>query len=248
MSQEEKTSTVSTNQEPWSAQQPYLKTGFEKAQGLLDQGPQQYYPGQTVADTNATTTQGQDAALAQAGANSSLLSRTVGGEFLDAGNPHFQGMVNQIGQAIRPGIDSAFASSGRLGSGAHANAFASALADKAGNLAFQNYGVERQNQIAAGQDYSPFNAMMGVGQQREAKDAQYIQDAMNRWNFDQNAEQNALNNFMTTVGGRSFGGSSTSQQPYTTNPTLQYLGAGAAGLGALGQFGQALPGLLSLFK
>lgn len=248
MSQEERTSTVSTASEPWSVQRPYLERGFQQAQGLLDQGPQTYYPGQTVVDQSAATTQGQGAAMDSANNSNFLRNYTVGGGFLSSGNPYFQGMVNQMGQAIRPGIDSAFAASGRLGSGAHANAFASALADKAGSLAFQNYGAERANQMAAGQDYTASQAMMGVGQQQENRGREFIQDALNRYNFAQQAPQQSLNNFMNIVGNRSYGGTQTSQQPYTSNPTMQAFGTGIAGLGALGSLGQGMPGLLSLFR
>ncbi len=248
MPQEESNKTVSTTQDPWGPQQPYLKQGFEQAQGLLNQGPQEYYPGQTVSDTSAATTAGQNAMMGGAAASDTLRNAQVSGSFLDAGNPYFQGMVGQIGQAIRPGIDSAFASSGRLGSGAHANAYASSLADQAGKLAFQNYGMERGMQNAAAQDYSPYQAFMQVGQQQEAKDGQYIQDAMNRWGFAQNAPQQALNNYMNVVGNRSYGQTGTSTQPYTSNPTLQALGTGASALGAIGSLGQGLPGLLSLFR
>lgn len=248
MPNEESSKTVSTTQDPWGPQQDYLKEGFEQAKGLLNQGPQEFYPGQTVADTSAATTAGQNAMMDGAAASNGLRNSMVDGDFLSAGNPYFQGMVGQIGQAIRPGIDSAFASSGRLGSGAHANAFASTLGDQAGKLAYQNFGMERQNQNAAGQDYSPYQAVMNVGQQQEAKSGQYIQDAMNRWGFDQNAPQQALNNYMNVVGNRSYGGSGTSTQPYTSNPTMSALGTGASALGALGSLGQGMPGLLSLFK
>lgn len=248
MPQEESNKTVSTTQDPWAPQQPYLTAGFEQAKGLLDQGPKEYYPGQSVTDTTGQTAQGQFNAFDQATRAQDLNKYTMGGGFLSAGNPYFQGMVGQIGQAIRPSIDSAFASSGRLGSGAHANAYASSLADQAGKLAFQNYGMERQNQIGASQDYSASDAMMGVGQQMEAKQGQYIQDAMNRWGFAQGAPQEALTNYMNIVGNRSYGGTGTSTQPYTSNPTMQMLGTGASALGALGSLGQGLPGLLSLFR
>lgn len=243
MSQEERTSTVTTNQDPWAPQQPFLTRGFNEAAGLLDQGPNRFYPGQTVADTNVATTQGQDAMLGGAQASNALRNATVSGAFLDQGNPYFQGMVNQIGQAIRPNIDSAFASSGRLGSGAHANAYASALADQAGRLAFQNYGMERGNQIAAAQDYSPYQAYMQVGQQRQGQQQAMMNDARQRWDFEQNAPQQALAQYMNIVGNRSYGGTGTQMTPYTSNPTLQALGTGASLLGAAGQFASGLRGL-----
>ena len=245
MNDEGKTVTSTQDSSPWGPQQPYLTEGFGRAKGLLDRGPQEYYPGQTVADTNPFTQGGQYDATQQAARGNDLNRYTTYGGFLDAGNPHFQGMVTQIGQAMRPSIDSQFAANGRLGSGGHANAFASALTDKAGSLAYQNYGDERQRQIAAAQDYSAPQALMGVGAQMEGKDKEYIADAMSRWNFAEGADQNALAQFMSTVGGQGYGGQKTAQQPYTGNSGLQTIGTGLAGLGALGQ---GLPGLLSLFR
>ncbi len=245
MGDEQRTATTTQNSEPWGPQQPYLLRGFEGAQGLLDQGPQTYYPGQTVSDVPQATQSGQAAQLEGAAASNTLRNQMVGGDFLGAVNPYFHDMVGQIDQAIRPGIDSAFAASGRLGSGAHANAFASALADKAGTLAYQNYGAERASQNAAAQDYTPYQAFMQVGQQQQGQQDRYIADALNRWNFEQNAPQQSLNNYMNIVGNRSYGGTSTSQQPYTSNPTMQALGTT---FGALGALGQGIPGLLSLFR
>ena len=38
-----------TRTEPWSGQQPYLRDIFGQAQQIYGQGPQQFFPGQTVA-------------------------------------------------------------------------------------------------------------------------------------------------------------------------------------------------------
>lgn len=239
-----KTVTTTQNQDPWGAQQPFLKFGFDHALKQLDSSKPIYYPGQTVTDTTAATQGAWDQGMAQAGNNASLINKTVNGDFLSSGNPYFQGMVGQIGQAIRPSIDSAFAGAGRLGSGAHANAYASALADQAGKLAYQNYGDERGRQIAASQDYSPFNFMGNVGAQQEQKQGQYLADAAQRWDFEQNKDANKLAQYMSLIGNRSYGGSNVSTQPYTGNSTLQTVGTGLAGLGALGQ---GAAGLKSLF-
>lgn len=41
--------TSTQKSEPWSGQQPYLKDLFREGQGLYRQGPQEFYPGTTVA-------------------------------------------------------------------------------------------------------------------------------------------------------------------------------------------------------
>ena len=239
-----KTVTTTQNQDPWGPQQPFLKFGFDHALKQLDSSNPIYYPGQTVTDTAHSTEQAWHEGSQAAFQNAGLNNRTVNGEFLSSGNPYFQGMVGQIGQAIRPSIDSAFAGAGRLGSGAHANAYASALADQAGKLAYQNYGDERGRQIAASQDYSPYQMMGQIGAQQEAKQGQYLADAAQRWDFEQNKDANKLAQYMSLVGNRSYGGTTQSTQPYTGSSTLQTVGTGLAGLGALGQ---GAAGLKSLF-
>jgi hypothetical protein len=52
--------TTTTNSEPWSGQQPYLQNIFSEAQRLYNQGPQEYYPGQTVAPFSPQTMMGMD--------------------------------------------------------------------------------------------------------------------------------------------------------------------------------------------
>lgn len=247
MSEDNKTVATSTNTAPWDGQQGFLTQGFNRALDNLNSDSPQYYPGQTVTDTTQATTDAQTGTMAHAQQAAGLLGDMTAGKYLDAGNPHFQGMVDQIGQAIRPSIDSTFAGTGRLGSGSHQQAFSSALADQAGRLAYQNYGDERTRQIAAAQDYSPYSAMSGVGAQQEAKQGQYLSDAAQRWDFEQNKNANKIAQYMNLVGNRSYGQASTSTQPYTSNGLLQGLGTGVAAAGALGQLGQGAGGLLKLF-
>lgn len=240
---ETRTVTTTSDQTPWSGQQPYLTAGFQRAQDIFNRPTPQYYGGQTVTDTPAATVQGQQQTMQAAQNNANLLGATAGGQFLSSGNPYFGGLVEQIGQAIRPNIDSTFAASGRYGSGAHANAYASALANQAGQLAFQNYNQERQNQIAAAQNYSPYQQMMNVGSQQEAKQGQYLADALARYDFAQNADYNQLAQFMQMVGNRSYGGQTSQTQPYTSNPVSTYAGAATGLLGGLGALTQGLGGL-----
>lgn len=46
------------NTGPWGPQQPYIQQMFGEAQRLYNQGPQQYFPGQTYVDPSAYTLQG----------------------------------------------------------------------------------------------------------------------------------------------------------------------------------------------
>jgi hypothetical protein len=47
-----------TTSEPWKEQAPYLKQGFQEAQNLYNQGPADYFPGQTFTDMSPQTQAG----------------------------------------------------------------------------------------------------------------------------------------------------------------------------------------------
>lgn len=80
------------------------------------------------------------------------LTPYANGSYVNSNNPQFTQMVARLSNALQPQIDGGFAAAGRYGSGANANAFASALTNEAGNLAYQNYGQQQTNQLnAAGQ-------------------------------------------------------------------------------------------------
>lgn len=83
------------------------------------------------------------------GTGNNTLNNTLNGSYLSAANPYFGGMVSQLGDAIKPQVDGQFAAAGRYGSGANANTFADSLSRQAGQLAYQNYGAERGNQMSA---------------------------------------------------------------------------------------------------
>jgi hypothetical protein len=82
-SKSDKTTTQETT--PWEGQTPYLEDLFSQAQGLFQGGPQEYYPGQTVAPFAPQTMQGMDMMTQRALAGSpqqdqfgNYLSQTMG--------------------------------------------------------------------------------------------------------------------------------------------------------------------------
>jgi len=52
--------TTTQESTPWEGQQPYLKDLFTQAQNMFNAGPQEYYPGQTVAPFSPQTQTGMD--------------------------------------------------------------------------------------------------------------------------------------------------------------------------------------------
>lgn len=110
--------------------------------------------GQTGAlNAQGTAAQGTLSSIAS-GSNldadaQSYLKSVVGGDYLTQNNPYFQDMVNNSIATARPSVDAAFASSGRLGSGSHAAAFADSANRAATSLGYQDYQNERNIQNSA---------------------------------------------------------------------------------------------------
>lgn len=243
------TQTVQGSSAPWEGQQSYLKTGFGKAQTLLDAGPYQFYPNSTVVPFSNQT---QDAltgieARARAGspvqaAGSAEALKTIRGDYLDAGNPAFSAMMKRVSSEVTPQIGATFAGAGRYGSGAHAGALSSALTDTAGQLAFQNYGDERNRmgqmtaaapQIAQG-DYLDLAQLFGAGQQREAKAGEELSDQVQRFNFEQQAPDEALRRYMSLVAGGSYGGQNVQTTSANRGTSMNDIAGGLFSLAGTG--------------
>jgi hypothetical protein len=237
--------TVTSTTAPWSGQQPYLTFGFQKAQDLFNQGGPQYYPGDTLAPVSSDTTQAL-ALQAQRALNGSPLTAaaqegalgTAQGDYLSAGNPYLQNMFSSIANTVTPSVTGAFEGAGRYGSGAYANALASALTNTAGNLAFQNYTNERGNMLRAdalaptlaNQDYTDIGQLAAAGDAQRQLAQQGVNAAVARYNYDQNLPYNTLANYMRMIQGN-YGSSSTQTMQNYANPI-----AGALGLGRSGGF------------
>jgi phage tail protein X len=246
--------TVESTQKtaPWEAQQEYLKKGFAGAESLYNQGPSQFYPGQTYANPDAATLAGLDATANRATAGNPLLgqaqgelSKTLNGDYLSAGNPYFQQMADRIRGQVQPGIDARYSAGNRLGSGLASRAVSMGLGDAVGALAYQNYGDERNRMTAAtaaapglaAADYLDPQMLGQVGAAREAIAQQPITEDVARYEYNQAAPWDNLGRYMQMVQGNyGSSGTSTAQQLIPQqNPWAQILGLGLQGAGAAGQ-------------
>ena len=219
-----------TNSEIDPMLKPYISYGLDEAKGLYEAGAPDYYPGKTYVDPSATTTSALDAARTRATGGSPLLPAAQGqqlssikGDYLSAGNPYFTDMmsaasrpaIDQYNTAIRD-IGSRTAASGRYGSGAMGEMegvasknLATALTDKAAQLAYNNYGAERgfQNQAVSNApqlamaDYQDINQLAQIGQTEE----QYAKDILNadigRYEYNANAPQQQLGSYLSAAYG-----------------------------------------------
>jgi hypothetical protein len=235
--------TVTTNTAPWSGQQPYLSFGFQQAQDLYNQGGPQYFPGQTLASLAPQMTQAIAATTQRALDGSPLvtaaqntLTGLENGQFLSAGNPYFQQMFQNVANAVTPAVTQSFEGNGRYGSGAYANALSSALAQQAGNLAYQNYSQglndllqgARLAPTLANQDYVDLGQLASAGSTQQGLDQQQINAAIDRYNYNQNLPYNTLANYMRMIQGN-YGSSSTQTTQQSVNPIAGSLGFGSGG-------------------
>ena len=257
--------------------QPFLSFGLGEAQRLYQAGGPQYFPGQTFVAPSETTLTGLQALEQRARQGSGLLggaqrelASTIGGEYL-AGNPFFQGAFAPAAQAATAqfnraigDVTSAASRAGRYGSGAMqnlqsqaSNQLAQQLSNTAGQLAYQNYANERARQQAAtlaapamaSADYQDIQNLLAAGQAREGYTGQQLASDIARFNFQQNAPQQNLATFLSSVYGNPLGRSTTATQGgYADTSGMQNFLGGAAVLGGLYKNLGGASGISSLYN
>jgi hypothetical protein len=262
--------TIRSNDPP-AFQQPFLQTGFDRAREQLD-APPEYFPGSTVvpfAPQTETALQGveQRATMGSpltAAGQKGILETAMGGYLGE--NPALQGaidaasrgMVRNFQEAVAPGIDSQFSRAGRYGSNMMQNAqdsaqenLATGLRDVASQLAYRDYGAERENMLKAAlaapsiaaMDYGDLAQLERVGAAREGQAADELQDEISRFNFEQTQEQDALDRYMALVAGGQFGSRQTATEPIYQDRTSDAL----SNIGTAAQIGSSLFGSRGLF-
>jgi hypothetical protein len=212
---------------PWLKE--YVTYGLGEAKNLYQGTTPTYYPGQTYVDPSMQTTSAIDLATKRAMAGSPLTSGaiaqqtgTVGGSYLGA-NPY-------LAAALRPGQEAATrayneaiggtrsqaSQAGRYGSGAQTQLeglsqqnLANALANQAGQAAYQNYATERglQQQSAlaaptlAQSEYADINQLLQAGQLGEQYKQTALESDIERYNFEQQKPYEKLSAYLGSVYG-----------------------------------------------
>lgn len=252
---------------------PFVQYGLEESTRLYQQpNLPSYYPGQTYVSPSQQTQAALQAAQQRATMGNPLTPaaqqqalRTVQGQFL-GGNPFFEGAFRgatqqaqtQYQDAVQQALSNA-SRAGRYGSGAMGTAldrsggqFAQALANTAGQLAFQNYDIERGRQQAmigaapqlAGADYEDINKMLQLGQVAEGYQETALADAVNRYNFAQQAPYQKLQSYLSGAYGAPAG--MQVSQPVYRNQFGNVLGGALTGAALGGTPGAAIGAGLGL--
>jgi hypothetical protein len=212
-------STTTTSIDP--AIKPYVTYGLEEGKRLYESQTPSFFPGQTYVSPSAQTQEALRMAQERAMAGSPLTGAaqaetlaTIQGRGV---NPFLAGALGQTNRLAGEeftrniqNLQSQAASAGRYGSNAMGqqagqaqDIFARALTEQGGQLAYNSAEAERARQMAAvgaapqmaQADYADIQRLLSVGGAREAQSAAELQDAMNRFNFQQNLPQAKLSQF-----------------------------------------------------
>lgn len=231
--------TSTTTQSIPDELKPLASAYTNKAIGLGNQGYQSY-GGQRFAGLNGT----QGAALGmitdramngsqEMRAGSNTLTDTLNGSFLGESNPYLQSQIDQGAQSLARNYqgavnstDSTFARSGAFGGSAWQQAqdnnsrnLASTMGDLENNVRFQNYNMERGNQMQAlgmaptygNQAYQDAGQLMNAGQVLQDQQQQGLDFNYQQFQERQNNPYKQLA-AMSGVFGSNLGSTSTTQQ------------------------------------
>lgn len=135
-----------TKNEPWAPAQPYILKNLAQQDAVFQSTqPQLEQFAGMQRDTYGRLAPGAEQGISGA---QGLVNRTLNGDFLN-GNPYLDAILGKTRQSVTDGVDSQFSAAGRYGSGMHAGILARELADAENQARFNNYAMERQNQIGA---------------------------------------------------------------------------------------------------
>ena len=251
---------VTSTSAPWAPIQPYLQSGFSRAENLYQQGGPQYYPGQLVAGFGQDTTGALDMYRNRAtqgspvaGAANQQITGTLQGDYLGS-NPYLDSMYDRAAsgvtrnyqEAVAPTIGAKFGMSGRSGSGAYMNAMDSSrdqlgrsLEGMAANMYGNAYNQERGRQMQAASiapktaelGYYDASQLMNVGQQSDDLRQRQIEADFNKYNFNQMRPYENLGRYMGYLGG-DYGSQNTQMDDSSTWGNIA--GGALTGLSTLG--------------
>ena len=219
---------------------PFVSYGLTEAQKLYQTDSPEYYAGQTYVGPSEQTQQALTAAQNRAIGGNPMLPAAqrqqqdvIEGAYLQ-NNPYFNQAMAGAGQAASQQYfdainqaQSGASRAGRYGSNVQENLFnragttlANTLANKAGELSYQNFANERamQNQAAqyaptlAQADYYDINQLLQTGQAQEEYGKTALQADIDRFNFEQNKPYAKLQTFLSSVYGAPQGSVTTTEQ------------------------------------
>jgi len=205
------------------------------------------YQAARLAPLTQEQNEGLDLTAARARAGSPVMNEaqnnlqaTLRGDYLNAdSNPYLKGAVDNALRDVQSRVNTQFAGN-NYGGSAHQEWLGRNLAETSLPIYAQNYDQERQRQMQANlfapqmaqSDYMDLNALLGVGDTRQAINQQGLDVRYDLWNQLQQypyAQLDVLGN--AVAGSPGMQSTSTGPNPYQSNRTANALGGAAAGAG-----------------
>jgi hypothetical protein len=217
---------------------PYVEYGLEEAKRQYQTPGAAFFPGQTYVSPSEATQTALQAAQTRA-MSGSPIQQAAQQEYLSTVqgrgvNPFLEGALAGVNRQAEEaytrgvqGIQSKASSVGRYGSNAMGqqvgqaqDIFGRNLAEKAGELAYGSAEAERGRQMAAvanapayaQADYQDIQKLLTAGQGQESYQQKALQDAINRYNYEQTLPQQKLQQFTNLFTSVPSGGTSTTTQ------------------------------------
>ena len=200
---------------PFPAQEKALTRLFGLSEGAFEQGPMQYFPGQTVASQAPSTIQGQRAALDAVSRQAGLGvagARSVAAA-LDPMSAQSQAVmdpfITRLQSQILPGIGSQAIRQGAFGGsrqGIQEQQAAEATAGAATQAMLTNQ-LNAMSALPAAQRglLAPSQTLSAVGAQQQGYEQSLIDAARQRFAFEQQAPETALDRLASRISGVNLG-------------------------------------------
>jgi len=231
--------TTTTSAEPSEFIRPYFQQAIDYGQDLFESQTPQFFPEATYTGFAPQTETALQLAQARAiqgnpllGSAQNEVNNILSGNYLSpTSNPFLQNVANQVADNVTSQVQSQFTRAGRLGSGANQEILARQLADSQNRLFADNFAAERQRQFDAVQlapqlaqaDFDDIGRLGQVGAAREDLEMAKLQDAIARFDFEQQRPFLKLREYLGTLG------ANVPSTTVSTQPVFRNTGAGLLG-------------------
>ena len=231
--------TTTTSAEPSEFIAPYFQQAIDSAQDLYEGGTPNYFPNATYTDFAPETSTALNLATARATAGNPLLNQSqiqasniLAGNYLNPStNPYSKALYDQMAGDVTSSVNSQFTKAGRFGSGANQEI----LTQELGQLANQVYGdqynrergIQANTMMTAPQlgemDYNDIARLQQVGAEKESLEQAKLQDAIARYDYEQQKPYLKLNQYLGSIG------ANVPMTTAQTQPVFRNTGAGLLG-------------------
>jgi len=208
--------TTTSSAEPSDFIRPYLSEAINFSQDLFQADMPNYFPNATYVGFAPETETALDLATARATAGSPLLNlsqteanKILSGDYLSpTTNPYSQALFNQMAGDVTSQVQSQFSKAGRLGSGANQEILTRNLGELANQVYSDQFNRERENMVnamstapsLAQADYQDIERLASVGADKESLQQAKLQDAIDRFDFEQTKPYIKLNQYLGALG------------------------------------------------